>query len=274
MQYALVDGRRLEAQPGLGGQCPICRSPVIPRCGEIRVPHWAHRAERSCDVWWEPETAWHREWKEYFPLEWREFIRQAPNGEKHIADIQTPSGRVVEFQHSFLNPDERRDREAFYGNMIWVVDGMRRQRDRERFVRAAMKWQDWGTERRIFVTRFAREGLPNEWVTSSVPVCFDFGVDRFPWDTHKTSTHSLWCLLPQRPAGNAIIAEIPKTVFITRCRTGRDIIEAQLVKIISDALVLAQRLDWAALRSAYYRPQRTWRGWHTWKLRRRRYARF
>lgn len=100
MRYALVGGKRHAAERGLAGQCPACGAAMIPKCGERRVWHWAHRGERHCDHWWEPETEWHVAWKNRFPAEWQEISCPAENGEKHIADVKTPHGWVVEFQHS------------------------------------------------------------------------------------------------------------------------------------------------------------------------------
>ena len=47
----------------------------------------------------------------------------APDGEVHRADIKTPTGIVIEVQHSTMTDKERESREAFYGNLIWIVDG-------------------------------------------------------------------------------------------------------------------------------------------------------
>ena len=47
----------------------------------------------------------------------------APDGEVHRADIKTPTGIVIEVQHSTMTDRERESREAFYGNLIWIVDG-------------------------------------------------------------------------------------------------------------------------------------------------------
>jgi len=66
-----------------------------------------------CDPWWE-ETTWHRDWKAMFPVEWQEVVHHAPNGERHIADVRTEHGFVLEFQHSPLEPVERQARESFY----------------------------------------------------------------------------------------------------------------------------------------------------------------
>lgn len=85
--------------------------------------HWAHLGRRNCDPWWENETAWHRNWKNRFPEHCREICHTAPDGEIHIADIKTPTGIVIEVQHSGMTDAERLSRESFYGNLVWVVDG-------------------------------------------------------------------------------------------------------------------------------------------------------
>ena len=118
MKYALVQGQRQGAQPRLSGECPVCGSAVIAKCGQHRVWHWAHRSIRSCDPWWENETPWHRDWKNQFPADWQEKVHRADNGEKHVADVRTESGVVLEFQHSPLPAHERAAREAFYRDMV------------------------------------------------------------------------------------------------------------------------------------------------------------
>lgn len=123
MQFALVDGMRHQARLGLVGFCPICGSPMQAKCGTRVIHHWAHSGRRNCDPWWENETSWHRAWKEHFPAECREVSHVAPDGEIHRADIKTPTGIYIEVQHSSMTDAEREAREAFYGNLIWVVDG-------------------------------------------------------------------------------------------------------------------------------------------------------
>jgi len=41
----------------------------------------------------------------------------------HRADIRTPGGLVVEIQHSGISSEDVAAREAFYGNMVWLLDG-------------------------------------------------------------------------------------------------------------------------------------------------------
>ena len=130
MQFALVNGERVEPFPRGRGRCPVCDSIMIAKCGPRVLHHWAHRGQRNCDPWWENETQWHRDWKNWFPEHCREVHHQTPNGEIHRADIKTPTGIYIEIQHSSMPDTERLTREAFYGNLLWIVDG---RAFRERF---------------------------------------------------------------------------------------------------------------------------------------------
>ena len=130
MRFALVDGQRHLPKKGLKGFCPVCGSPVMARCGEVRGHHWAHVKGMDCADTWNTgkETDWHLGWKNKFPEEWQErILKDTTTGEKHIADVLTDKNLVVEFQHSPIQPDERRARETFYTSegrrMVWVVDG-------------------------------------------------------------------------------------------------------------------------------------------------------
>lgn len=123
MQFAIVDDARSEARPGLKGVCSTCGAAMVAKCGPRIMHHWAHASRRDCDPWWENETQWHRDWKNLFPEECREQTRTAPDGEIHRADIITPTGIVIEFQHSAMTDAERQSREEFYQNLVWIVDG-------------------------------------------------------------------------------------------------------------------------------------------------------
>jgi competence protein CoiA len=118
MKWATIGDDRFEASPELrlaGAKCPCCYASVTAKCGEITTWHWAHQS-LDCDPWSEPESEWHREWKGCFPKEWQE----AKIG-KHRADVKTPR-MVIELQNSLISPKTIRERENFYGNMIWVVN--------------------------------------------------------------------------------------------------------------------------------------------------------
>lgn len=112
---------RIVAKPGAVGACPICHMEVIPKCGEIKTWHWAHKSLKDCDRWSEPESEWHLGWKKFAGLENSEIVIRKDGG-IHRADLKIDD-LVIELQHSNLAPKDVREREEFYGNMIWVVDG-------------------------------------------------------------------------------------------------------------------------------------------------------
>lgn len=123
MQYSIVNGEKIEAKPNLRGTCLCCNQPTYSACGKINTWHWRHENSKMCDSWWEHETDWHREWKENFPTEWREVVHfDEVTNEKHIADIKTKNGVVLEFQNSPMSSNELNSREVFYKKLIWVVN--------------------------------------------------------------------------------------------------------------------------------------------------------
>jgi competence protein CoiA len=203
MKYALVDGERREAERGLAGHCPGCGSPMVAKCGERRVDHWAHASRRECDPWWESETEWHRAWKNQFPAEWQEVVHRADDGERHIADVKTPHGWVLEFQHSALDPEEHRSRETFYSRLIWVVDGTRRRRDATYFASAwgAGKARDPFSDKRI--TGHVHNALFEEWRASLGHVFFDFGEPQL-----------MWWLFPDSSDERAYLRHVPREHFV------------------------------------------------------------
>jgi competence CoiA-like predicted nuclease len=115
MQFALNQFKqRIKPAPKIAGFCPSCGSSLIPKCGQILCWHWSHKT-LDCDPWYEPESEWHRNWKNLFPDDWQEVTIG-----NHRADVKTPHG-VVEFQASSISSTEVQEREDFYGKMIWVV---------------------------------------------------------------------------------------------------------------------------------------------------------
>lgn len=173
MKFALVNDAKSEASKGLKGFCPNCKSPMIAKCGPKIMHHWSHKGKLECDHWWEPETEWHRDWKGLFPKEIQEVIHQDPvTGERHIADIKTSAGIVLEFQHSPIKPEERKSRNDFYKQIIWVVDGKRLERDETKFSLAYDSGTGIGHVKRV---QTGESSLLQGWTGMSVPVFFDFG---------------------------------------------------------------------------------------------------
>lgn len=212
MKFALVEGKLSEAEPQKSGTCQCCSLPVISKCGKVKIWHWAHKGRRHCDHWWESETEWHRAWKDAFPIDWQEVVHFDPDsGEKHIADVKTENGLVIEIQHSVLKPDELESREQFYDNMVWIVDGKRGQLD-EGYFRIGLSstplsddhpttypFQWWG-----------RSHTVARWSHAKRPVFFDFGSDL------------LWHLVYfDRTKKKGFVRCVLKLDQITQLRTGQ-----------------------------------------------------
>lgn len=123
MQHAIdISGKKITpAYSGERAVCGFCKKEVIGKCGEIYIWHWQHVHNVDCDVWKEAETEWHRNWKNKFPFDWQETIIEK-NGQKHIADIFTPNGIVIEFQNSAISSSTIAEREKFYEKIIWVIN--------------------------------------------------------------------------------------------------------------------------------------------------------
>lgn len=209
MKFAVVDGRRQEAQPGLTGQCRGCERQVVAKCGEVRIWHWAHRVRDRCAAAGETETEWHRAWKNEFPEAWQEFVHTAEDGERHIADVKTPTDWVLEFQHSRIEPEERRSREAYYSRLIWIVDGKKRSRDFPKFMQS---WEDGhprGIESPIRKLVYPEGALLRDWAGSRAHVLFDF-----------QDGHALWWLHPGSDDTQAYVYRIARELFV---RAHRDV---------------------------------------------------
>lgn len=212
MKFALVTGLKEEAEPKQPGKCLHCGADMVAKCGRVKVWHWAHKGQRNCDPWWENETEWHRAWKNKFPMDWQEISHtDAVTGHKHIADVKIPHGLVIEFQHSPIHPDEMKAREEFYGEMIWIVDGLRGDLDKNYFnmgpsgpiqkdpLAYSVAW--WGRSR-----------LLHNWSEANAKVVLDFGEDR------------LWRLVLFDTKQNAgAVGPLPKGSLIEGCLNGTDI---------------------------------------------------
>ena len=219
LKFALVEEERREAQPGLSAVCPVCGDPVIAKCGDIRIWHWAHRGLLTCDPWWE-ETEWHRGWKGEFPEPWQEVVHWSESGEKHIADVKTESGIVLEFQHSFLRPEEREAREGFYPIMIWVVDGLRLKRDQSQFFTSLNTARVINLKPLTFAFPLNKGALLRDWTARRVPVFFDFGHTSELLDVLRSDEHFLWLLGPRSPSGVACVSPVSRTSFLRAYREG------------------------------------------------------
>jgi competence CoiA-like predicted nuclease len=123
MLYALLNGKKTEANPHQRAICPSCGKDVFAKCGEEKINHWSHHSHESCEIWYEPETHWHQKWKLIFGADHSEVVIEK-DGIRHIADVQTSTDVIIEFQEATIKSETILDREAFYGErMLWVVNG-------------------------------------------------------------------------------------------------------------------------------------------------------
>lgn len=176
MRYALLNGQRIEAQPKLRGICPCCNNEVSAKCGVHKVWHWSHLKSTNCDPWWEAETQWHRDWKNRFLIEWQEVLMVDPaTSERHIADIRTPGGLVIEFQRSTITPEEVEARENFYQKIVWVIDGTKSENDPIYFRNGRSRVDTDGT---VDFYAIGRSKLFHRWHRHK-PVFIDFGEEGF-----------------------------------------------------------------------------------------------
>jgi competence protein CoiA len=121
---------------------------------------------------------------------------------KHVADVKTEHGVVLEFQHSYLKPAERGAREAFYKKMVWVVDGRSRPRDRAR-LDAVLRLAVVVSRQPLLVSVPSSDGgLLRDWEASRVPVYLDFGGS------------DLWRMNPHSPNGRAHLLPVTKASFL------------------------------------------------------------
>lgn len=221
MKFALVDNVKVEASKGAKGLCPVCNKEVIGKCGEVKINHWAHKSISDCDQWWENETEWHRAWKNLFPVEWQEII--LPNeitGEKHVADIRTIHGLVIEFQHSKIAKQERISREKHYQRMVWVVNGLRAKRDYVKFIKGK-KYFRRANKENFWLIDYPDTCFPYDWIESSVPVIFDFGSAESIEKLDDPRLY-LYCLLPrQQDKKAATLAKISRYDFVNNIIAGK-----------------------------------------------------
>ena len=208
-KFALVNGKRTKPSPKLRGIHEYCGSEMTSVCPRERARHWRHLRKRTCDQWWENQTEWHVEWKNHFPEEWQEVVHVDENtGEKHIADVKTPAGLVVEIQHSNIDAQERQSRESFYGDMVWIVDGNQNETSNAYFT---MHITLDSVDQNPFQYQIKWYG-PNRffprWTPTRIPVYVDFG------------SSNLWRIVSfDQETRVGKVFQIPKEKFVELCQS-------------------------------------------------------
>jgi hypothetical protein len=142
------------------------------------------------------------------------------NDPQGLNNVKTDRGIVIEFQHSFLHRDERESREKFYQNMVWVVDGLRRVRDRSRFFELLARASIVKDKPLTFSLPLSECELLRDWIDSRKQVFFDFGDNSEPGDPPSFGGPVLWRLEPRSLSGEAHLSPVLKTSFRTNTVMG------------------------------------------------------
>ncbi|MDX2074093.1 MAG: competence protein [Alphaproteobacteria bacterium] len=195
-----------------------------------------------------------------FPAEWQEFIQHDQSGEKHIADIRTKLGLVIEFQRSHLDPQELAKRESFYQNMVWVVDGTRLKKPYEKFLKGKKGFRPTDTEG-LFYVASPEACFPANWLQSSVPIFLDFlGVA--PIHSPDETRELLWCLLPERIERSALVYAMPRKDFVEKSSNESKLLQdivscsAQIIRQSREAKEAETIEGWKRYIEEKYHPQR------------------
>jgi hypothetical protein len=117
--------------------------------------------------------------------------------------VKTAHGWALEFQHSFIKPEERRSREAFYAKLMWVVDGTRRKRDKAQFLKAVEESTPLSRSSPFRRVWSGEGALLRDWVVSAAHVFFDFRDEQ-----------GLWWLSPTSDTTWAIVVPISVSHFV------------------------------------------------------------
>jgi hypothetical protein len=91
--------------------------------GHMNIHHYSHvNSECTIPKDKDSKSIWHIFWQKIVKEKFLEKIIKK-DGKIHIADIFNDDNIIIEIQHSPINYDNITEREMFYDNMIWIVDG-------------------------------------------------------------------------------------------------------------------------------------------------------
>jgi hypothetical protein len=156
---------------------------------------------------------------------------------------------VLEFQHSFLNQDERESRERFYPKMVWVINGLRRKQDKARFFATLRGPLGVYSKLPMYSILRSESALLRDWGANRVPVYFDFGCDEAN-DTPQLNTGALWRLNPDASGGraSAYLSPVARAEFLSAHLDGLDF-EEMFKQVIERDLSYYARLQVARSRT-------------------------
>lgn len=197
--YAIVDGVRTHISDAARlqhGVCPVCGAELVARKGKFREDHWWHVNGKKCDPWYQPKGPWHLYWQNMFPKECQEVVVEGDvdgTRVRHIADVKTPGGIVLEVQYSAISPETIAIREDFYGNMLWLANMRRIESDMSVLVALQRNGPYAVDDDAAWIIEDTRLLGKQKWFLAKKPVAFDFA----GWFEKPGSEEHLYCLLPE-----------------------------------------------------------------------------
>jgi len=160
--------------------------------------------------------------------------------------------------------------------MVWIVNGARLASDLPRFVEGTRSFIPiWKPG--VYLAAVPKKVFPRDWLTSAVPVFFDF--EKGPGLTESTNeiSGSLWCLLPGRVLGFAVVLRVSRRAFIDAPhKKSQPLVARAFIENVRNELVavakLLERASLTAARAAEM-PVHRRRGWRPFRAP-QRYAKF
>lgn len=222
MKFAIVgNNKHQKPTKGAKGICPVCGEEVLAKCGNVKAHYWSHLADSKC-VYKGNKGEWHIAWQNEFPDDWQEVLLiNTENNERNLADVRTPNGLILEFQHSHIKDEEKTARELFYKNMCWVVDGTNWSKIRTYFENKYKDASEEEIEKRVGIDKYDYEMIFSAvWASSSVPIFYDFygqntSEERTRWQEY------LYCCFPYRDWVGFYAVPIKRQNFIKIAREDR-----------------------------------------------------
>jgi hypothetical protein len=117
---------------------------------------------------------------------------------------------TIEFQHSYISEDDRKRREDFWSNMVWVVNGNRTQSAEYYFKDMLSLGSLVHPERQTYEVDIGDCELVRLWAGSTVPVYFDFGANGF------------WRMAAEKRGTLAYLTPVDRQEFIAAATDGRE----------------------------------------------------
>ncbi|MGE7602041.1 competence protein CoiA [Peribacillus sp. NPDC097675] len=133
--------------------CPCCKTEMIIKAGTIKVPHFAHKNNSSCQASSEPESSYHLTGKRSL-YDWFVSHNFQAKLEAYIPEIKKRTDILVtvdekhyaiEFQCAFISESEFNERTTAYLSKgiipIWILGAKRLQRNsKNEFSLSAFQW--------------------------------------------------------------------------------------------------------------------------------------